>query len=231
MSVEGERIVLNNFFEWIKNHHRKTIAIMILSAVVLIFGIPITINICFKIPAPCKILEPEWEADNVLTYYGAILGFLGTTSLSMLALYQNYEIKKESDAKQAKIDEMEHEKEMPIFVIKNLHCAGNFGNLNLSIGNISDNVAYDLEVSNFKVESVEGECMCESKKVILERFEVLGCTENRIEFINDSFSGENLKMIFQIKCKDKFYKKHTYIVSANIKDASRLESTYRITEI
>ena len=170
MSVEGERIVLNNFFEWIKNHHRKTIAIMILSAVVLIFGIPITINICFKIPAPCKILEPEWEADNVLTYYGAILGFLGTTSLSMLALYQNYE-------------------------------------------------------------SVEGECICESKKVILERFEVLGCTENRIEFINDSFSGENLKMIFQIKCKDKFYKKHTYIVSANIKDASRLESTYRITEI
>ena len=136
-----------------------------------------------------------------------------------------------SDAKQAKIDEMEHEKEMPIFVIKNLHCAGNFGNLNLSIGNISDNVAYDLEVSNFKVESVEGECICESKKVILERFEVLGCTENRIEFINDSFSGENLKMIFQIKCKDKFYKKHTYIVSANIKDASRLESTYRITEI
>lgn len=112
-----------------------------------------------------------------------------------------------------------------------MHCAGNFGNLNLSIGNISDNVAYDLEVSNFKVESVEGECICESKKVILERFEVLGCTENRIEFINDSFSGENLKMIFQIKCKDKFYKKHTYIVSANIKDASRLENTYRITEI
>ena len=140
MAVEGERIVLNNFFEWLKNHHRKAIVIMILSVVVLIFGIPITINICFKIPAPCKILEPEWEADSVLTYYGAILGFLGTTSLSMLALYQNYEIKKESDAKQAKIDEMEHEKEMPIFVIKNLHCAGNFGNLNLSIGNISDNV-------------------------------------------------------------------------------------------
>lgn len=222
---------MNWIFEWIKEHPKKTIRIAILCVVFLTIGVPVIIHICFKIPAPFQFWEADWESGNVLEYYGAILGFLGTALLSALALYQNYEIKKESDAKQALIERMEYEKEMPLFRVKNLYCNGNFGNLNLSVFNVSDNVAYDLEVSSFKVENREGVCICESKMTKIKRTELVGNTETGIEFVNDSFFGKDLKIAFQIKCKDKFGKSHTYNVSSKIEDASKFSGKYRIIEL
>jgi hypothetical protein len=222
---------LNHFFEWIKGHHKRAIIIVILSTLSIVFGIPAIINICFKIPAPCGFLEPEWKASDVLAYYGGVLSFLSTASLSMLALYQNYEIKKESDAKQALLEKMAYEKDMPLFRIKNSFCCGNWGNLNLTILNLSDNVAYDLVVSEFIVKNSEDNQVYKSNRPILKRTEMLGRTENTIEFANDNLSGENLKLSFAMQCKDKFCKEHTYVVSSEIKDSSKFESLYRIAEV
>ena len=222
---------MNHFFEWIKGHHKRAIIIVILSALIIIFGIPTIINICFKIPAPCKFLEPEWEASDVLAYYGGVLGFLGTALLSMLALYQNYEVKKESDAKQALLEKIAYEKDMPLLRVKSICCAGNY--LCLSVINISDNIAYDFKVSQFTVENAEGKCICKSKKPEIKRTEMFGRSENTIDFKNAGFSeflgenlGENFKLYFQIKCKDKFSRTHTYMISSNLKDVSELKSLY-----
>ena len=46
------------------------IMVFIIAALLLI-GVPICINLCFK-------PENRWTAGNVLTYYGATLSFLGT---------------------------------------------------------------------------------------------------------------------------------------------------------
>ncbi len=222
---------MNHFFEWIKGHRKRAIIIVILSALIIIFGIPAIINICFKISAPCRFLEPEWKASDALTYYGGVLGFLSTASLSMLALYQNYEIKKESDAKQALLEKMAYERDMPLFRIENSFCCGNWGNLNLSILNLSDNVAYDLVVSEFIVKNSEDNQVYKSNRPTLKRTEMLGRTGNIIEFVNDNLSGENLKLSFVMRCKDKFCEEHTYVVSSEIKDTSKFKSLYRITEV
>lgn len=222
---------MNRFFEWIKKHPGKTIFFIILINALIILGVPAIINICFKNAAPVGWLEAEWSAGDALGYYGDVLGFLGTVLLSALALYQNYEIKKASDEKQALIEEREYKKEMPSFKIKHLHCGGNFGDLSLTIFNISSNIAYDLEVDNFKVEDTAGKCVCKSKKVDLKRKELLGNTETIIDFTNDILSGTKLKLTFQIKCKDKFKDSHTYIVSSYIEDAEKLGNEYKIIEI
>ena len=222
---------MNRIFEWIKKHPGKTIFFIILINALIILGVPAIINICFKNAAPAGWLEAEWSAGDALGYYGDVLGFLGTVLLSALALYQNYEIKKASDEKQALIEEREYKKEMPSFRIKHLHCGGNFGDLSLTILNISSNIAYDLEVGNFKVEDTEGKSVCESRKVELKRKELLGNTETTVDFKNDSFSGNKLKFTFQMKCKDKFKDSHTYIVSSYIEDAERSRNEYKIIEI
>lgn len=224
---------MDKLFEWIKKNPKKAIGIVVAGISFLSVGIPIIIHIAFKIAAPYDFFEAEWEAGNVLEYYGAILGFFGTVALSALALYQNYEIKKESDARQALLEQKEYEKEMPWFSIKNLSCSGNYGNLNLSILNASDNVAHDLEVSNFKIEDAEGVCICESKQAKLRRSELLGNAETEIEFTNDGISGENIKIVFQIKCKDKFRKLHTYSASYQIENAKRFSGkpAYKIIEL
>ena len=219
---------MKKFFEWIKNHRKKVIIIVILSALIIIFGIPVIINVCFKIPAPCNMLEPEWEASDVLAYYGGILGFLGTASLSVLALYQNYEIKKESDAKQALLEKMAHEKDMPLFRVENLTLGSN---LCLRILNVSDNVAYDLEVGDFAIENTEGKCVCKSRKANTREGKIFGREETVIEFENDYFSGKNLRLYFQIKCKDKFSMSHTYIVSSYMKDAKEFKTPYIVKEV
>lgn len=56
------------------------IMVFIIAALLLI-GVPICINLCFK-------PENRWTAGNVLTYYGATLSFLGTVIFSSLSIYQ-----------------------------------------------------------------------------------------------------------------------------------------------
>ena len=92
--------LMKRLFDTIKNHPFITILIGTISVVLLIIGVPILIHILFKTSAVCDWFVPEWEAGNVLEYYGAILGFLGTVTLSILALYQNYELKNEADEKE-----------------------------------------------------------------------------------------------------------------------------------
>lgn len=231
MKRGGKKNNMNKFFDWIKKNPKKTIGISIGGIVFIVFVIPIIITICFKFPAPCELLNPAWESSDVLSYYSGILGFLGSISLSSLALYQNYEIKKASDEKQAILEKIEHEKDMPLFRVKFAGCSGNLENLYFEIMNISDNLAYDLDIGEFSVETAEGECICKSKKPSVKRKDMFGKTENTIDFVNDSFSGENLKFRFQIKCKDKFKESHTYVVSSNIKDAREIWNEYKITEI
>lgn len=223
---------MEKIFDWIKNNKRKTMIYSIIGILILIVGIPIIIHVLYIIPAPIWWLDTAWEAEHVLEYYGAILGFLGTVVLSALALYQNYEIKRESDARQVLIEKMAYAKEMPLFIVKNSSCGGNYSNLCVSIFNISDNAAYDLNVSKFTVANVQGDIVLEALEAKIRRTELLGKVETEIEFTNRALYGENLKIAFQLKCKDKLQNAHIYNVSLQIEDAKKFSSKkYVITEL
>lgn len=93
-------------FDWIKKH--KIFVFII--AITVTLGVPVIIHIVFKIDSGISFLEAEWEAGDVLAYYGSILSFIGTVVLGALALYQNKLIKEESE-KRADIQcRMEYEK-------------------------------------------------------------------------------------------------------------------------
>lgn len=224
---------MDKIFEWVKENKKETMKICCFALFMFTIGIPVIIHIFYIIPAPVWWLETEWEAGNVLEYYGAILGFLSTTALSALALYQNYELKKESEVKQALIEKMEYIKEMPLFVINNSSCNGDYCNLKLSILNISDNAAYDMSIDNFIVENAQGEIILKSKSAAINRTDLPGRVENSIGFVNDRLQGKDLKILFQIKCKDKFQKMHTYSVSYLVEDATKFsgKKPYKIVEI
>ena len=56
------------------NYFKRTILIVSLISLFLIFGIPILIDLAFKTPAPISILEVNWGAKEALSFYGSILG-------------------------------------------------------------------------------------------------------------------------------------------------------------
>lgn len=124
-------------FEWIKKHK----IIVIISSIILIFGIPLIIHVLFKIHAGIPFLEAEWSAGEILGYYGSILSFIGTVVLGVLALYQNRLIKEESDKRALILEQREHERNMPKFTVESKGSNGNCAHLHFVMSNISDNLS------------------------------------------------------------------------------------------
>lgn len=64
---------------WFK-HKKAIIEIVVwgLAAIVFIFAIPIVINWVYKFPASSPIFAMDWEAKDVLSFYGSLLGAAAT---------------------------------------------------------------------------------------------------------------------------------------------------------
>lgn len=142
-------------YEWIKDHKILFIIICFVIVVALL-GVPLVINILFKYDFHINIFQAEWTAGDALEYYGAVLSFLGTVILGVLALYQTHIIKSEADVKASILEEQERKENMPHFYIRFLGASGFCGNLKFSINNITNNIAYDIEIYNIKTTDDSG---------------------------------------------------------------------------
>lgn len=118
----------------------------------LLIGVPLVINVLFKVPAVADMFVAEWDAGDALGYYGAILSFIGTVVLGALALYQNHIIKAEADRKAALAEEQEHAENMPRFFLRLYGASGFCGKLKIAIMNVSNNIAYDINLYDIKLE-------------------------------------------------------------------------------
>lgn len=70
--------------------HKKEIILLI---VLGIFLIPCIIHVIFIIPAPLKFLDASWEAGDVLSFYGVLIGAVATVFgvyVSVDAAQENY---------------------------------------------------------------------------------------------------------------------------------------------
>ncbi len=86
---------------------KKTYYFLIIICVLLgIFGVPFIINICFQQDAPANVLIAKWSAGDALSFYGAILTFIGTTIISIVALWQNQKYKEDNDAAQKRLEDI-----------------------------------------------------------------------------------------------------------------------------
>lgn len=60
---------------------------------VLIFTVPlIIVHYLYKVDCKIEWLQSEWSAGDVLSYIAGFEAFIGTVSLGLLALWQNYQI-------------------------------------------------------------------------------------------------------------------------------------------
>lgn len=75
---------MGKFLKWIKEHKKTAICII---AAIIIFPI-IAIHILFKLHSHCYWLEAEWEAGEILGYFGDVLSFIGTVVLGYVAISQ-----------------------------------------------------------------------------------------------------------------------------------------------
>lgn len=87
--------------EWIKNHKKTSLLIITLLFLLLslffIVIIPLILNKVYYLDAPCKFFKVGYTISDILDYYGAILTFIGTASLGIITICQNYISQKKTD--------------------------------------------------------------------------------------------------------------------------------------
>jgi len=214
--------------DWIKNH-KVLFALICVAILLLLIGVPFIINILFKVPAISEAFVAEWDAGDALGYYGAILSFIGTVVLGALALYQNHIIKAEADKKAALAEEQEHAENMPRFFLQLYGASGFCGKLKIAIMNVSNNIAYDINLYNVKLERGEN--------TIWEYKDTYGSPvinpQKHIE-IQTQTPSQNQRddIIFSatMSCLDKYNDKHEYVLKMICRYPNNYEET-SVTEI
>lgn len=221
---------MSEWFKWLRKHKKGIVLVVIF----LVIGIPFLIHACFKLTTTKDFFIAEWEAGSVLEYYGAILGFLGTISLSALALYQNQMIKEESDARQRAIEKIEMEKQMPRFKVSSGGYGGCYGDMRIELENISENIANDIKIEPLKIVGTDGRILSESTYIKIDTDDLQGGKSTRIEFINKPLSSkeENIEMSFNFECDDVFRKRHRYVAVVKLEAANiPVSERFKIEEI
>lgn len=194
-----------------KQDNSKNMIFLLIAAcsiiALLLFTIilPLLINWAFKMPAICDFLVVDWEAKDVLSYYGDVLGFIGTVIFSVLALWQNHIIKTESDKHTKLLEDMEKQKNMPILYFGASVMSGNCCNLGLYIENISDNIATDIYISNIRILNEDGSEFWDNKK---EQHIPHLKARREITLKNPGLTNINQYFAFHLKYQDKFGEIH-----------------------
>lgn len=100
---------MDKIFKWIEKHKKITILIF-----VSIAFLPIVItNLLFKLPACCYWTEAEWEAGEMLGYFGDVMSFLATAILGYATLSLSDKANKQNE----KLIQMQNNQEKSVVII------------------------------------------------------------------------------------------------------------------
>ena len=214
--------------DWIKKHRILFVIVCVIISVAL-FGVPFLIHLLFKVNIKAEILQAEWSAGEFLGYYGAVLSFIGTVVLGALALYQNHIIKAEADKKAAILEEQERIENMPKFHMRNLGASGFCGSLRISINNVSNNIAYDVDVYDIKIKA-GSKTIWESQDTYASP--VINPQKNIVLNLKSPASNEKGEVVLYatMSCKDKYYQKHEYLMKMVCRYPNDYSDSY-VTEI
>lgn len=196
-------------FEWIKKHKVLVGIIM----VVIIFVIPFLIHCAFKIYINDFWSTDEWNAGDILQFYGSMLVFIGTVSLGVLSLHQNQIIKEESDKRIKLQEERKREMEKPIFRVK-LHNTSDFNSkMEVQIENITDNDAFEVFFYPVQIRNSEKQVLWKKQGAI--RIDaILGKEVYILKLLNGGLKEDKVSIMIEMKCNDKYGGERKYNIYA-----------------
>ena len=149
--------------------------------------------------------------------------------LGALALYQNHIIKTEADKKAALAEEQERAENMPRFYMRFQGASGFCGSLKFAIMNVSNNIAYSINVYDIKIK--------DGAKTIWEYNDTYSAPvinpqkELSIQTKSPATNETGEFTLFAtMSCMDKYDDKHEYILKMTCRHPNHYDDT-SITEI
>ena len=171
------------------------------------------INIAFNVGHRYCLPDVGWNISDALSFYGTILTFIGTVSLGILSLHQNNVLKQESDERQRYLDEMEHNRNLPLFSIVYINVNGkNIARLKFDLINMSNNAASNIEiVGPYVTDKDNGKVIMGEDEVECFRVPYIdGGEKVRVAFENHDVKEKDIEVMIKISCQDKYTDCHNY---------------------
>jgi hypothetical protein len=233
-------------FKWMKRHKEISIGVIILLFLFFIIIMPLILNKIYYLDAPYDFFNVGYDISDILDYYGAILTFIGTISLGIITVYQNYisqkktdevnkltlELQKKSMAmaeqnyERAKL--YENKKNAPKFELRNAGCNGRYMNLNAVLKNVSDNIVSVIKSVSFEVFSESNVIVTTSNEVKSKVFSLSPGQETGIEFHNIELKSQDKISLYGQQVFDSL-KKITMVWSFQCEDSSGNIHYYKAT--
>ena len=211
---------MEKFLKWIKKHKKFVIVLSILIVIAPIF----IVHFLFKIKTNNYWVVAEWNAGDILGYFGSILTFIGTVSLGCIAICQTQEANKLSN----KIIELEWWKVKPsIDIIQNqkfiLYSKRKQISKCMSAYNLNECMVFKpfcstettqiLGIAKFIIKNTGN---CDIRDIIIESYSNWLEDDKSISYIDDRFhyflgntyikKGEKRKIFIEIRVPKSSYK-------------------------
>lgn len=224
---------------WIKKNKIIACISIFTLYLLLIIGIPILINKLYYLKAPFKFLEVTYGIDSILNYYSAVLTFMGTVILGIIAVYQNHISQQKSDKvneltlelqkKSMAMAELNYSKTLneeiikntPKFEIKNQSSNGNCMNLSSRFMNISSIMVTNILSIELAIINEDDVILSTSNTVRVSETRLLQGQDTRIDFNNAEIKEENVKLVWSFSCQDTLSNIHYLKATLHIKDRQK----------
>lgn len=223
-------------FKWMKNHNKISMGVIIFLFLFFIIIMPFILDKIYYLTTPCDFFKLGYSVDNILEYYGAILTFIGTLSLGIITVYQNYMSQKktyeinnltlELQKKSMAMAEQNYEKEKlneitkraPKFELRNSCYNGNYMNICALLKNVSNNFVSGIKSISLEAVYESNYIVLASNKVKSEALSLSPGQEIKIEFHNSELGTENkaadsskkVTMTWSFQCEDSYSNTHYY---------------------
>lgn len=232
-----------------KKHKAISIGLIILLFLLFLIVIPLILNWIYFLDAPFDFFNVKFSISSILGYYGAVLTFIGTVSLGIITVFQNYVSQKKNDEinrltlelqkKSMAMAEQRYEKEKkdeinkntPKFELKNSGSNGHYMNLRVSLTNVSDIIVSGIKSISFEVLDRANKIVTTSDKVKSKKSSLSAGDVTTIDFQNEELrstmseqnkyeSLKNFTMEWSFQCEDQFGNTHYYKAKIHIEDSN-----------
>lgn len=191
------------FKRFIKDHKIAAI-LLVLLVLFMVVGVPLIINWMARVPAVTSFFVTSWSANDALSYYGSVLGFLSTVILSGLALWQNHVIQEANDRHTLLLEQMEQIRNSPRLFVEPRSANGKASNLKISIKNVTDNIASEIIVSGLRIVDDNNVEKWKSNRSFQR-----ACLDNHNEWLvelqNSPMDSTKERLEFDVRYRDPFY--------------------------
>ena len=175
------------------------------------------------------LVNTSLSVGDALGFYGSLITFLGTISLSALVMWQSHQNRLKDEAYRALNDKIEHDKHMPQIYCRIGSQQGSGMNIGFHIENVSDNYAYNVIISDFTV-TCNNQAIMSSTNGNRNLGNLPPHSKKEVAFSNPSFMDSKLttpvELSFYVDYADKFGAQHKCLISGICADVNPSTRTF-----